>query len=262
MLKQILIGIIAISIAFSGLTAASAQEPQRDRPAFGALVLRELIRATAEETGTEPRQVLRARANGQSLNEYITEHNGDPDNVVDSVLTHFDELLTRAVDNGRITEEQKNDMLENAEGRITEAMSNSEPLNLPRPDRPNRDRPNRDRPNQDRPPRDRRLDGDIIGIILNSTGLTAADIRGQFRDGLTLEEIIIEAGADVEAVKAEIIADLTARADEALANGQMTQERYDHFLENIEARITDFLTTPRARTGANNRNRQDAGASQ
>lgn len=252
MLKRILIGIIAISIAISGMTVASAQEPQRDRPPFCALLLRQVVRATAEETGTEPRQVLRARANGQSLNDYITEHDGDPDNVVDSLLSHFDDLLSRAVDNGRITEAQKTDMLENAALRINEAMSNSEPLDMPRPDRPNRDRPNRDRPNQDRPPRDRRFDGDIIGIILDSTGLTAADIRGQFRDGLTLEEIIIEAGADVEAVKAEIIADLTARADEALANGQMTQERYDHFLENIEARITDFLTTPRVPARTNN----------
>jgi transcriptional regulator CtsR len=364
MLKRILIGVCAVAMAFAVVPLASAQGPdgqsEREPRPLGELVFRQVLRATAEETGTQPRQILRARAGGQSLNEYIAEHGGEADNVVDSVLTRLDERLSQAVENDRISEEQKNDMLEKVEARLDVVMTSIKPNDFPLNDRerniiavlvgratiqqtadvtdtepqqvrqalaaghtlneyiaehsgdPNTvvqnvmamveeqlanqvkngrisqefmdkvmvtleqsirdgmsntmslDNSRRYRPNRDRPERGGPFYVDVLGIIRQATGLTEADIRPQLRNGLTLERIITEAGADFEVVKAEIIAAFTARADEALANGVITQERYDQFLSHIEERISQFLTMPRERSapGIDNSNGQNEGVVQ
>lgn len=84
--------------------------------------------------------------------------------------------------------------------------------------------------------------GDMMALILDVTGLERQDIVSQLREGNSLAEIITSAGADVEAVKEEVIALITEKINTAVADGRLDQERADMILENLQTRVDDIFS--------------------
>jgi len=76
-------------------------------------------------------------------------------------------------------------------------------------------------------------------------GLTREELRGQFQDGKTLEEIAEAAGIDLETFREDMRQthqeDLNTRIEEALANGDITQEHADWLLDGLDE---GFLNGP------------------
>ncbi len=65
--------------------------------------------------------------------------------------------------------------------------------------------------------------------------LTMEELKDLIADGATLEEIAAEAGIDLDAVLADLRADALASVDDAVAEGDLTEEQGDAIRERIES---------------------------
>lgn len=74
---------------------------------------------------------------------------------------------------------------------------------------------------------------EVINAIAEAVGLKPVELIRQLRDGASLDEVITAQGGDVAAVQAEVTNILTARINEAVANGKLTQERADQLIERL-----------------------------
>ena len=84
------------------------------RGRFARAVMREVV----EETGLEPCDITGQMAEGQTLTEVIEESGGSTEQVVDTLMSKLAERLDRAVENGRISEERAEHLLEKGEERL------------------------------------------------------------------------------------------------------------------------------------------------
>ncbi len=74
-------------------------------------------------------------------------------------------------------------------------------------------------------------------------GLTTEELREQLQDGKNIQELAEEAGVDLgsfkEGMRATNQVDMQTRIEEALANGDITQEHADWLLEGLEKGFLD-----------------------
>ena len=86
---------------------------------------------------------------------------------------------------------------------------------------------------------------DVLEGLVELLGLTREELRDQFEDGKTLEELAEAAGVDLETYREEVRqtkqVDLETKIEEALANGEITQEHADWLLEGLDK---GFLESP------------------
>lgn len=81
----------------------------------------------------------------------------------------------------------------------------------------------------------------VVQIVADATGLKPMDIAAQVRNGATLAELITANGGDVEAIKTELVNAATEHINTAVANGNLTQERADELLGNLDDLATRVL---------------------
>jgi hydroxyethylthiazole kinase-like sugar kinase family protein len=188
--------------------------------------LRDIVQVVVDATGLDGADILQQLRDGAILADIITANGGDVNAVIAEALAVVTEKTNEAVANGNLTQERADEILANAETRITEAINN--PM-----------------PNLGLGGEGQRGDGlrDIVQVVVDATGLDGADIAQQLRDGATLAEIITANGGDVNAVIAEALAVVTEKTNEAVANGDITQERADEILANVETRITEAINS-------------------
>lgn len=188
---------------------------------------RVLIEEIANATDTSVEDIMSARASGQSFNDYVTENGGDPAAVVSAVLANAEEKMNEAVANGDMTQEEADEKLAELETRLTEAMASTDPLQRP----------------EGRPGKGGRRGFGAIGTISEAIGLDAEEIMSTWQEGGTLADIITANGGDVEAVKAQIVADVTEKINEALAEGKIDQAEADEKLAELEAHVDEQLNS-------------------
>jgi hypothetical protein len=73
------------------------------------------------------------------------------------------------------------------------------------------------------------------------TGVAVKDIIAAFREGKTLAQIGEENGVSKADLKAAIVAEITEKLDQALANERISQERYDEIVANLGTRVDELL---------------------
>ncbi|MBK9122358.1 MAG: hypothetical protein IPM16_04440 [Chloroflexi bacterium] len=77
----------------------------------------------------------------------------------------------------------------------------------------------------------------VVNAVSEATGLDLREIRQQLADGATLSDVVTGAGASVEDIKADLLAQLTERLAEAVANGRITQELADGLVAEASVRL-------------------------
>jgi len=74
-------------------------------------------------------------------------------------------------------------------------------------------------------------------------GMTREELRGQLQDGKTLEELADAAGVDLDTYREEMRqtrqSNLETRIEEALANGEISQDQADWLMEGLEKGFLD-----------------------
>ena len=193
-----------------------------------------LIEEIASQTDTAVEDVIAARMDGQSFNDYVAEFDVDPADVIGAVVADAQEHLAEAVAEGNLTQDEADAKLAEIETRITEAMNSTEAFEQ-RPE---------GRPEQGQ--RDGQRGGHDFGaidIISEATGLEPQEVMSAWQDGSTLAEIIEANGADVETIKADIIADATEKLNQAVADGRIDQAEADEKIASLDAKVDEVLSS-------------------
>ncbi len=194
-----------------------------------------LVQQAAELTETTPRDVIEARRDGQSIADYITANGGDPDVVAAAAQTQIEERLAQALADEKIEQERYDEILANLPQTITDGMSNTGSIIQPHNQGP------RGNQNGRGPLANLNIDPAIVEILTEATGLEGQEIFAQLREGKTLTELIEENGGDVDAVKAEVTALLTANVEERVENLFNTPLTLDGIRDNAQGNIRERL---------------------
>ena len=201
----------------------------------GALVDTTLFTHAAAETNTTIDAVMTARNNGQSVADYVTQNGGSVAEVeADAVLT-ITNTVNAAVENGRITREEGDEIVANVPMLVNEAINSTEPL--PNPERQN------DRRGQ-QPQRDFNFNIGMPPTIAENLGITIEELRAELQSGKTFNEIIEEHGGDVELITQAVIDNAIEVINQAVADGQIDQPTADQLLANLETEITQIMSRP------------------
>jgi hypothetical protein len=84
-----------------------------------------------------------------------------------------------------------------------------------------------------------------FSTVAESLGIEEDELRSELADGKTIAEIAEEQGVDVQDVVDAIVAAHQERLDEAVADGDLTQEQADEILAGAEERATSFVNGER-----------------
>jgi polyhydroxyalkanoate synthesis regulator phasin len=87
--------------------------------------------------------------------------------------------------------------------------------------------------------------GGNLSTLAESLGIDEDELRSELQDGKTIAEIAEEQGVDVQDVIDDIVAAQRERLDEAVADGDLTQDEADEILAGAEDRVTAFVNGER-----------------
>jgi hypothetical protein len=79
--------------------------------------------------------------------------------------------------------------------------------------------------------------GARLEAAADALGMTVEDLRAALRDGQTLAEVAEAQGVDRETLVGALVAAANARLDEAVADGDLTEEEAAERREGIEERV-------------------------
>lgn len=130
MLKKILkiAGVTALMVAVVGVTAAfGGYGPRGGGDAYSANGDNGLIGLAAEVMDMERADLIDRLLAGETIADVADERGVDLDEIVEAFLAVRKERLDRAVDLGRMTEEDVEAMLDTIEARITEHLTGEWP---------------------------------------------------------------------------------------------------------------------------------------
>jgi hypothetical protein len=183
---------------------------------------RVLVKITAEVTGLSEDEVLAALEDGRSVAEIAAAQGVDVQEIVDAAVAEAETRLQEAVDDGRLTETQMDQMLERLAEQLPERLEQAW------------------QPGGPMGGFGRFGDGfwTMYDEVAEALGLTPDELFAELHGGKSLEEIAEAQGVEMEAVRdaleaarGELMQDAIAQAVE---NGRMTQEQADWLLEGIE----------------------------
>jgi uncharacterized protein (DUF433 family) len=182
-----------------------------------------LVEVAAEVTGLSEDDVVAALEDGQTIAEIAEAQGVDPREIVDAAIAEAESRLQEAVDDGRLTEEQMDQILERLAEDLPERL---------------------EQPWQPRGPM-----GGVFGrfgegfwtkydAVAKALGMAPEDLFGDLHDGKTLTEI-----AEAQDVEMEVVRDaleaargelIESAVEQAVEEGRLTEERADWLLEGFE----------------------------
>jgi len=244
--KFVFVGLLVVMIMSLLVGAVSAQGGGGDgrgggRGGRGGAFrdgLGDILQVVVDATGLDTQEIRTQLQDGATLADLITANGGDVNAVIAEALAVVTEQTNQAVTDGKITQERADELLANAETRITEVINGTAPLG---------DGAGLGGRLQDRFG-NRQLDG-VVRQALEDAGLTQTEIREQLQNGASLRQILTDAGVDVDTLIVDVLANAQTRLDEAVANGQITEEQVAERLTQLEERMNTLLD--RVKTVAN-----------
>ena len=90
------------------------------------------------------------------------------------------------------------------------------------------------------PMHDRR-NGERLDAVSGLLGITSDELKTELRAGKSLAEIATEKGVDTQKVIDAIVAEMTEKVNEKVAEGKITQDQADRMLANAVERVTAMV---------------------
>jgi polyhydroxyalkanoate synthesis regulator phasin len=159
---------------------------------------------------------------GQSFIDRLAEKLGmTPDELETTIKETQDEAIDDAVADGRLTEEQGTALKERVDSGsgIFRMMPERHAFGMHA---------------------FRQLDINLA-TIASELGMTTDELRDELAAGSTLSEVISAHGSTVEVIVTALVAEAESELDEAVANGNLTQEQADEMLANLPERLTQMI---------------------
>lgn len=173
------------------------------------------------DSGVTREEVAEGREAGLTWGEIIDTY-GDisADAAKANALAALEEKLAEAVANGRIDQERADEILANAPARLDEFLASI--------------------PGENRPHIPGKVARFALSTVADVLGVEPAEIAEQLRAGETIAEI---AGDQTQAVIDALVAEASAKIDEAVAAGRLDAERADEIKAELPAKAEQFVNT-------------------
>jgi hypothetical protein len=169
----------------------------------------ERLATAAEALGITEAELLEALQDGQSIAQVAEAEGVDVQVVIDALVADATERL----------EELEASLPE----RMTDLVNRE---GLPEGRGPGHHGPGR------------HLMGAGLDTAADAIGITADELRAALQDGSTIAEVAAEHDVEAQAVIDALVAEATARIDEAVADGAMDADRADEIKADLVERIT------------------------
>ncbi len=202
-------------------SGAFGTAPMRGGP-FQGHVGASMVELTAELTGLSEDKVIEALEDGQTFAEIAEGEGVAPQEIVDAAVAEAEARLQGAVDAGRLTEEQMEQMLERLAEDLPERLEQSWPA---------------------------RQAGGLFGqfnegfwtiydAVAEALGLTPEALFSKLHGGKSMAEVAEEQGVELEAIH-EALEEARVEArkqaiEQAVEDGRLTQEQADWMIEGLE----------------------------
>lgn len=227
-----------------GLVVMSASAQDTEHPSQPQVNFRTLnvVGQLAEAAGMTNAEFVAALRGGSTPAQVIVANGGDVETVVSEIVASMSERASEAVANGRISQEQADELLAGAEDTLRVIMNGD--LSVLR-----------GRQNL----RDRVGERELLAGALQSLGsaiadLTDVDMReivSAIRNGEGLRELIVANGSTIEEVIEQATQNAAVRIDEALAAGHLTTEQAEALLSRLDTIFVSAIDGE-LRNGINN----------
>jgi hypothetical protein len=181
-----------------------------------------LYEAIIDETDLSGIEIWQQARDGGTLAEAISDSGGDVEVVLESAIANATERVNIAVENGRLTQEEADELLAAAEQRFTEILNTDFVQGAV----------------------ERMVGQGIIRFAAEQTGLNPHEIRDGLEGGASLAEILTANGVNVDTFTSDVLARVEARLNVRVVDGRMTQERADEILSNLAATVAERINQP------------------
>lgn len=168
---------------------------------------------------------------GKTINEILEENGQDPEAIEAAVLADLDSRLDEAVANGKITQEQADKAYAKAQEALPRFMSEVHKG-----------------PGQGKGPGSGKghpgpglIAKGLVKSAADAIGIEVQELVQALKAGDSVADVARDNNVDPQTVIDTMIADATARIDQALANGKITQEQADKMKSGLTGRITSFV---------------------
>jgi hypothetical protein len=193
----------------------------------GGGILISKLEAAAEYLGLTNVQLRERLEEGQSLADIARAEDKSVDGLKQALVDDAKQRLDAAVEDGDLTLERANEMLERLRGRIDDFVERSlEAFGPP-----------------------------ILGLHLHGgpavfadfeaaaeyLGVTRAQLRDRLEQGQSLADIARAEQKSVHGLERALVDDAEAQLDEAVEEGELTRERANEMLERLRERIDDLV---------------------
>lgn len=237
--KLVMIGLLAATMAGAAMAQDGGQGGKGGPGGRGGMggrgmgggpgIMMEIVQRVAEETELTPRDVAQDLLDGQTAADILKANGDDPEAFVTTLLTEAKTRLDEQVTNGKLTQEQADQRYSTTETDLRAFVFEGKlPIEQNQPGQPGE-------------AGQRRPLVELGQIIIEQAELDLQAARQALRDGKSLETQITEAGKDVATVKQASIDAATKAINDAVTAGNLTQERADQMISNLESVIDRLL---------------------
>lgn len=158
---------------------------------------------------------------GKTLEEVVTEKGFTMEDVANAVYDAAIEQLNQAVTDGKLTQEQADQIQANLQER-RDACINDGDCKPPQQKRGNN-------------PRQTFVQAFGLGLdVADTLNMDPRDLLQALKDGSKLEDIAAQQGVSMEDVANAIVAPMQEKLDQALADGKITQDQADKMQQRID----------------------------
>lgn len=183
-------------------------------PPLEGMPMDAVVEVLAEAVDMEPAELREALAEGTTIPQLLVERNLDPETVAAEVKAATIERIRDAVEEGNLGEARADRMIERLEASdvLERWLSGERPLS----------------------PEDVPMDVKLE-VVAEALGMTAEDLREALREGQTVPELVDEVGLDPDVLAADIKAEMIARIQKAVEEGELDEDRAELTIERLEA---------------------------
>ena len=244
-LKRLTVAALAAVMILTTLGTAAAQgpgggpgaEPPTGGPQRpGEFVFGMFLQRLHDATGLTLEDLQARRDEQITLADIFRENGLDPDAIAAEVKTEITSKIEQAVTDGRLTQEQADQMLEGLDDAIDRALNTPEALRAGMRGLIERGRQARQRAAE-------MLSHSLVGTVAEMTGAEPQDIVKEWREAGTLAAVIEAHGLSVDDVVSATEAAITEKVNETVAEGKLSEEQAAQILDGLHDRLTERVNS-------------------
>ncbi len=239
-LKRLTVAVLAAVMVLTMLGTAAAQGPGGGpgnlpptgprRP--GAHILDLLLQRLHDKTGISLEDLQARRGENITLADLFRENGLDPEAIAAEVKAEITAEIAQAVADGRITQENADRMIAGLDEALDRAMNTAEALRVGVRGVAQRIRQARERAGE-------LLSRSLVGTVADMSGTDVQAIMREWRDAGSLAAVIEAHGLSVDDVVSTTEAAITAKVNETVAEGKLSDEQAAQILDGLHDRLTE-----------------------